>query len=73
MRKYFKAIDELIEEKNQFIKSIPNLLGINLCSVEGVEYEQQEDGQYVSMKIIFKPLSSDSDEYEREILANNLN
>lgn len=73
MRKYFKTIDELIEEKNQFIKCIPNHLGINLLSVEGIEYEQQEDGQHLSIKIIFKPLSSNNSEYQEEMMINKLN
>ncbi len=73
MRKYFKTIDELIEEENQFIKCIPNQLGINLLSVEGIEYEQQEDGQLLSIKIIFKPLSSNNSEYQEEMMINKLN
>ena len=44
MEKTFKSIDELIKEENSFISSIPNNLGINLCSVEGIEYERREDG-----------------------------
>ena len=39
MEKTFKTINELIKEENSFISAIPNNLGINLCSVEGIEYE----------------------------------
>ena len=55
MEKTFKSIDELIKEENSFISSIPNNLGINLCSVEGVEYERRKDGQLESLKILFLP------------------
>ena len=55
MDKTFKSIDELIKEENSFISSIPNNLGINLCSVEGIEYERRKDGQLESLKILFLP------------------
>lgn len=55
MEKTFKSIDELIKEENSFISSIPNNLGINLCSVNGIEYEQRKDGQLESLKILFLP------------------
>lgn len=34
---------------------IPNHMGINLCSVERVEWESQDDGQLVSLTIRFTP------------------
>lgn len=55
MKKEFKSIDQLIKEKNTFISAIPNNMGINLCSVKGIEYIRQKDGQLLSMKIIFIP------------------
>ena len=55
MEKVFKTIDELIKEENSFISSIPNNLGINLCSVEGIEYERRKDGQLESLTIRFLP------------------
>jgi len=55
MKKTFKTIDELIKENNSFISSIPNNLGINLGSVEGIEYERRKDGQLESLKILFLP------------------
>jgi len=33
---------------------IPNYMGINLCSVDGVEWIEYEDGQLVSVEIKFK-------------------
>jgi len=55
MTTQFKSIEQLIEEKDNFISSIPNYLGINLVSVKGIEYMRQEDGQLLEMKIIFEP------------------
>ena len=51
----FKTIEKLIEEDNKFINAIPNYLGINLCSVKGVKYVTQKDGQLLSLSIIFQP------------------
>ena len=59
MEKTFKTIDELIKEENSFISAIPNNLGINLCSVEGIEYERRKDGQLQSLKIFFNPSIND--------------
>jgi hypothetical protein len=35
--------------------AIPNHMGINLCSVEGMGWTRQEDGQLVSLTIYFEP------------------
>ena len=59
MEKVFKTIDELIEEDNSFISSIPNNLGINLWNVEGIEYERRKDGQLESLTIRFLPSIND--------------
>lgn len=34
---------------------IPNHMGINLCSVQSVIWQQQDDGQLVSLSIYFIP------------------
>jgi len=34
---------------------IPNYMGINLCSVEGMSWTRQNDGQVVSLTIHFIP------------------
>ena len=59
MKTTFKTINELIKEENSFISAIPNNLGINLCSVEGIEYERRKDGQLQSLKILFNPTIND--------------
>lgn len=51
----FKTIEQLIHEKDSFINCIPNNLGINLCSVRGIEYIRQDDHQLKSLRIEFSP------------------
>lgn len=34
---------------------IPNYMGINLCSVERIDWTEQDDGQLVSINIVFLP------------------
>lgn len=34
---------------------IPNYMGTNLCSVEGISWTEQDDGQLVSLTIHFIP------------------
>lgn len=53
--KEFKTVEELIKVKDSFIQTIPNNLGINLCSVKGIEYEKQEDGQLLTLTVKFIP------------------
>ena len=50
--KEFKTTEELIKENNKFINSIPNYLGINLVSVLGIQYEKQDNGDLLSLKIV---------------------
>ena len=37
------------------LKVIPNYMGINLCSVEGMSWTEQDDGQLVSLTVHFLP------------------
>lgn len=55
-----KTVEELIESKESPLplEVIPNYMGINLCSVEGVEWVRQEDGQLVSLTVVFIPANS---------------
>ena len=53
--KIFKTTDQLIKEKDNFTAAIPNYLGINLCSVKGIEYDRQSDGQLKTLTIVFTP------------------
>ena len=40
------------------ISVFPNHMGINLCSVEAVTWQKQEDGQLVSIVVHFLPEGS---------------
>jgi hypothetical protein len=40
---------------------IPNHMGINLCSVEGMSWTRQDDGQLVSLTIHFQPAAPGED------------
>lgn len=57
MKTEFKRVEELIETKDSPLplEVIPNNMGINLCSVEGLSWTKQEDGQLVSLTIHFNP------------------
>ena len=55
--KFFKT-EELIKKSGISplpLEIIPNNMGINLCSVEGLSWTQQEDGQLVNLTIHFIP------------------
>jgi hypothetical protein len=58
--KIFMSVDDLIKEENKElsplpISVIPNYMGINLVSVEGLSWTKQQDGQLVDLTIHFKP------------------
>jgi len=57
MKTTFKKIDELIESgKCPFpLEVIPNNMGINLCSVDAISWQKQEDGQLTNLTIHFIP------------------
>lgn len=58
--KIFMSVDELVKEENKElsplpISVIPNHMGINLVSVNGLSWTKQEDGQLIDLTIHFKP------------------
>ena len=57
MKTEFKTIEELIKDEISplNISVIPNYMGINLCSVEGISWTKQDDGQLVNLTIHFLP------------------
>ena len=55
IKRKFKTINQLIEENVSFISIIPNVMGINLCSVEGIEYHRDENNYLLDMTILFQP------------------
>lgn len=52
-----RTIKDLIETKESPLplEVIPNMMGINLCSVEAITWTKQDDGQLVSLSIHFIP------------------
>lgn len=60
METTFKKTVQLIKEEGDNlcpipIDVIPNQMGINLCSVEGISWTKQSDGQLVNLTIHFLP------------------
>lgn len=57
MEKHLEKVKDLIEsnESPLPLSVIPNHMGINLCSVDAIGWERQEDGQLVSLTIHFLP------------------
>lgn len=55
-----KTVQELIDNNEEAplpLSVIPNYMGINLCSVDSLSWERQEDGQLVNLTIHFIPAS----------------
>lgn len=58
MKTTFKTVNELIENNEKCplpLSVIPNYMGINLCSVEAISWQQQEDDQLTYLTIHFLP------------------
>jgi hypothetical protein len=58
MNHHHAKITDIIDGKAESplpIEVIPNHMGINLCSVEAISWDQQQDGQLVSLTIHFIP------------------
>lgn len=57
MKTIFKTVQDIIKDGDSPLplKVIPNYMGINLVSVEGVSWTKQDDDQLVSLTIHFKP------------------
>ena len=50
-----KELENGGETEKQILDFIPNNLGINLCAVDDIKVERQEDGQLVSLHVDFIP------------------
>lgn len=58
MESIFKKVSDIVENNEDCpisLKVIPNYMGINLCSVEAISWQKQEDGQLANVSIYFKP------------------
>ena len=57
-KQFHRTVQDLIdkdEEPPLPLSVIPNYMGINLCSVDSVSWEEQPDGQLVQLTIHFTP------------------
>lgn len=59
-KKFSYSIEEIIKTEESIglpipLSVIPNYMGINLVSVDRIEWSELKDGQLVSLNIIFKP------------------
>lgn len=50
---------------------IPDVWGINLCSVESITFDEQEDGQMTELSVKFIP--NNSEEYREAVKLNCVN
>jgi hypothetical protein len=58
MKTVFKTVNELIEKDEKCplpLEVIPNYMGINLCSVDAISWQKQDDGQLTNLTIHFLP------------------
>jgi hypothetical protein len=59
MKSYYAKVSDFIEGKAESplpIDVIPNNMGINLCSVDAISWQEQDDGQLVNLTIHFLPV-----------------
>ena len=58
METIFKKVSELVDNKETCplpLEVIPNYMGINLCSVDTISWQKQDDGQLTNLTINFLP------------------
>ena len=58
MKSYYVKVSEIIGGKVESplpIEVIHNNMGINLCSVDAISWQKQDDGQLVNLSIHFLP------------------
>jgi len=58
MKTIFRKVSEILENKEECplpLGVIPNHMGINLCSVDAISWQIQDDGQLTNLTIHFLP------------------
>lgn len=58
METHFKKVKDLIDNDEKCplpLEVIPNHMGINLCSVDAISWQKQDDGQLTNLTIHFIP------------------
>ena len=56
MKSYYARVSDIIEDRTESplpLDVIPNNMGINLCSVDAISWQKQDDGQLVNLSIHF--------------------
>jgi len=56
MKSYYAKVSDIIEDRTESplpIDVIPNNMGINLCFVDAISWQKQDDGQLVNLSIHF--------------------
>lgn len=58
METIFKKVSDLVKDDSICplpLEVIPNYMGINLCSVDAISWQKQNDGQLTNLTIHFLP------------------
>jgi len=58
MKSYYAKVSDIVEGRSESpipLDVFPNNMGINLCSVDAVSWQRQDDGQLVNLSIHFLP------------------
>lgn len=64
MKKHVKKVEDLIKNNEKCplpLEVIPNYMGINLCSVQSIEWDEFDDGQIDRLTIVFIPEIKDEE------------
>lgn len=67
MRTVFMSMNDIVKDVKSCpfpVGVIPDNMGINLCAVDGISWQRQDDGQLVNISIYFHP--ADPEEYKKE-------
>jgi len=67
MTKHYETITDLIANDKESplpMSVIPNYMGINLCSVEAISWQKQNDGQLTELTIHFIPATPEEIEQQ---------
>lgn len=64
MKTFYATVEEIINgEKCPLpLEVIPNTMGINLCSVDSISWQKQDDGQLTNLTIYFVPAETSPEE-----------
>ena len=68
---FCRKVTELVKDKGDCplpLETIPNNMGINLCSVDAVQWKRQADGQLLELTVKFIPDNGGESKTEAETL-----